>query len=65
MTIILVASEICITLELQLENLGYGLHICRSVVRCKLQSIQLCVLAILEEVLEKFDVSRTRIVTAS
>ena len=65
MTIILVASEICITLELQLENLGHGLHVCRSVVRCELQSIQLRTLAILDEVLEKLNVPRTRVVTVS
>ena len=65
MAIILVASEICITLELQLENLGHGLHVCGSVVRWELQSIQLCILAILEEVLEKLYVPRTRVVTVS
>ena len=65
MAIILVASEIRITLELQLENLGHGLHVCESVVRCELQSVQLCVLAILQEMLEKLDVLRTRIVPVS
>ena len=65
MAIILVASKMCITLKLQLKNLGGGLNICRSIVRCELQSIQLRVLAILEEVLEKLDVPWTRIVTVS
>ena len=65
MAIILIASKICITLKLQLENLGHGLHVCGSVMCCELQSIQLCVLAILEEMLEKLDVPSTRIVTVS
>ena len=56
MAIILVASKICITFKLQLESLGHGLYICGSVVRCELQSIQLRVFAILEEMLEKFNV---------
>ena len=63
MAIILVASEICITLKLQLESLGHGLY--GSVVRCELQSIQLRVFAILEEMLEKFNVPRTKIVPVS
>ena len=65
MATILVASEICITLELQLENLGHGLHVCWSIVRWEFQSIQLRILAILEEVLEKLNVPRTRVVTVS
>ena len=46
-------------------ELGLGLHVCGSVMRCELQSIQLCVLAILEEMLEKLDAPRTRIVPIS
>ena len=65
MAIILVASEICIMLEVQLENLGHGLNVSGSVVRCELQSIQLCVLAILEEVFEKLNVPMSRVVTVS
>ena len=65
MTIVLVASEICITLEFQLKNLGHGLHVYRSVVRWELESIKLCVLAVFEEVLEELDMPRTRVVTVS
>ena len=64
MAIILVTSEIRITLKLKLENLGHCLHVCGSIVRWELQSIQLCILAILEEVLVKFNVP-TRVVTVS
>ena len=52
-------------LEVQLENLGHGLNVSGSVVRCELQSIQLRVFAILEEMLEKFNVPRTKIVPVS
>ena len=48
-----------------LEDLSHCLHVCRSVVRWELQSIQLCILAMLEEMLEKFNMPRAEIVAVS
>ena len=47
------------------SHLGHCLYVCGSIVCWELQSIQLCILAILEEVLEKLDMPRTRVVTIS